>query len=389
MIYFEVIFIVSVVLLFHVYVLYPFLLYVFSKVVADRIYESTGNNGKILSFVIPAYNEESVIAEKIRSILAIDYPREKMQLLVMSDGSTDQTIAVASKALENEFFMDVKIIDVKDRLGKTNIINKAMELAIGDYVVFSDANVFLDKGIGRAINEAFTSDSVGGVAGQLTYLNEGVTGTSENSGLYWRYEEFIKKHESLTGSMMGADGSIFAIRRALFRQLPLHVLDDFCTSMGVISQGYELKFDENIKAYEKSVESSSEEYSRKVRISNRSFNSFKYLSTEIFSGGLWNVFKFISHKLLRWFSFPLLMVVLVSSLCLSLNDRFYGGVLIAQLFCYAAAAIGSRFEFSGIVGKFTSVSYYFLMVNYAAFIGISRSIKGEKVVVWKKAETAR
>ena len=265
-----------------------------------------------------------------------------------------------------------------------------------DIVVFSDANVLLKEDALKVISSNFKDEKIGAVAGQLSYVNEDIDGVAMGNGLYWRYEEFIKLSESRSGSMMGADGSIFSIRRELFRELPIFVLDDFCSSMGVVCQGYRLAFNPSVKAYEKGAEGSSEEFYRKVRISNRSYNSYKYMREDFFQNlSLFDKWKLYSHKVLRWYTGFFMLLALLTHVMLVIQRPDYSflqGLLAVHVSLYLFALlplISKRFLQLKYIGRVVSIAHYFLIVNVAASLGVIKSLLGDKVIVWNKAETTR
>jgi len=392
----ETAFYLCIAILVYIYFIYPLFLYLLSKQVkySKNIGCCNGYKTKV-TIIIPAHNEEAVITNKIKNCFEQDYDHKLLQVIVISDGSTDNTVKYSKETIkECDANIDFKLLEVNERKGKTNIINKAMENVDGELTIFSDANVFLATDAVTNIVYAFADDTVGCVAGQLSYINEDTTATVQSAGVYWYYEEFIKYQESITGSMMGADGSIFAIKTRLFQPLPLYVLDDFCTSMNCIFQGYLLVFDPRVRAFEKSAEKNNEEFRRRVRISNRCYNSFLWMKNSIFAMSFFNVFKFVSHKLLRWYTFLFLLLVFVLNVVgYYLNESTaFQYLLLLQILFYLSALLGTQEKIIrklGAVGKFCNVTYYFVSANFATMIGIIKSFQGIKTAVWNKAESTR
>ncbi|MEH6454246.1 MAG: glycosyltransferase, partial [Psychromonas sp.] len=220
------VFFVSIFCLFYIYILFPAIIYFLGKIKNQHVPLNCGAGDASIVIVVPAHNEESVIEKKIKNHLDLDYPKANYKILVISDTSTDNTSDIVRNYV-NSYPDKVELFEVFDGLGKTNAINKALKNIQCDILVFSDANVYLKSDALLQIEKCYQDETIGGVAGQLNYTNAEVEGAATSNGLYWQYEEMIKKSESLTGSMMGADGSIFSIRRELFHELPLHVLDDF------------------------------------------------------------------------------------------------------------------------------------------------------------------
>ena len=387
----ELVLIISLIVLVYVYFLYPITLRLFALFFDKKLPKLATEESKIL-VVVPAHNEEQVINDKLDNHLKISY--KNYHVVVLADTCTDKT-----EELVNSYIVSdpekVSLYSVSDGLGKTNAINKLIASLEEKYdiLVFSDANVYLAEDSLTEINNQFNSNErLGCIAGQLTYINEDSSGAAQSNGLYWRYEEFIKKYESDSGSMMGADGSIFAIKATLYRQLPVHVLDDFSTSMGAICQGFELKISEKIKAYEKGAESTGEEFARKVRISNRSYNSFRHLKPEIlktFSGV--NIIKLYSHKVLRWYSFLFMLIAFVINLALffTTDNYFYDFLFLSQSVFYTLGFLSFKNIPLFKLSKIGFVAEYFTMANLAAGIGVFQSLKGVRTIVWKKADSSR
>lgn len=382
----------SLFLLLYVYVLYPLIMSILSKKGSDfrggvKVVDKTPT----ITIVVPAHNEERVLEEKILNHMQIKYDKSKFSIHVLCDSCSDGTVNIAEKY--SKLYPElVTYTEVLGGLGKTNAINTLMPKLSSDLIVFSDANVMLEENCLKHIVDTLSGSRVGGVAGQLTYVNESIGGAAESNGLYWRYEEFLKARESDTGSLMGADGSIFAIKRELYRKLPIHVLDDFSTSMGVIAQGFEFKFNQDIKAYEKGAEKNSEEYSRKIRISNRSYNSFRFMKPELTSKlGLFDLWKLYSHKVLRWYSFIFMMMLLCATIYLAYTSIFYSVILTGQALFYFLIFIHWKniIPSDSKIFKVSNICYYFFMVNCAAWIGIYQSLTGVKTITWNKAETTR
>lgn len=340
-----------------------------------------------VTVLVPAFNEAKAISGKLDNCLGLDYPAELLDIVVISDASdddTDEIVSTYTAAYPNR----VRLLRMPTRGGKTAGINAAMQWVNSEITVFTDANVRLHTDAINAAVTALSDEQVGGVAGQLSYVNESASDSASGNGLYWRYEEFIKRFEGANGSLMGADGSIFAIKSSLYRQLPEYVMDDFCTSMAIVMAGHTFSFDASIRAFEKSAEKSSEEFQRKVRIANRSHNSFLALRP-LGRLSIFDTWKFVSHKFLRWYSFVFLTICLGSNLAIALNGShpFFSFLLIMQLASYTLAI--AKFLLPALQLPFLNAWYYFVMANTANAIGISQSWMGKKTVVWQPSISGR
>lgn len=384
----SIVFLLSLLSLVYIYFGYPLIIFMLSKRQLST-HALLDNHYPSVTVVIPAHNEETVIESKLLNHLQLDYPEGQLKIIVLDDTSTDQTFEIASR-IQSEHPFTVEVFQVSDGKGKTHAINTLMPTLKSDIVVFSDANVYLRSDAIRRVVEVFNDPVIGCVAGQLNYVNEDVSGPSFSNGLYWRYEEFIKQCESNTGSMMGADGAIFAIRRPLYRTLDSNILDDFSTSVGVICQGYRLAYSSDICAYEKGAEKSVEEFSRKVRISNRSFNTFRHLKAEIHTKfSVLDLFKLYSHKVIRWFSFVPMLLMILSSFFWMFSSSLGAFLFFLQIFGFAYLWCCYKNESFNVLGKLGDILLYFVMTNFACFIGVLLSLRGKKITTWKKADTTR
>ena len=383
------VFIVSSLALTYIYLAYPFMMYVLNRTVKDKAL--VVERLQSIAVIVPAHNEEKVIAEKIENHLKFNYPGV-LKVYILCDSCSDSTVDISRKysAVHSD---KIEVYEVSGGKGKTNAINEIMPFIKEDIIIFTDANVMLDPSAPSNINRVLQDDDVGGVAGQLSYVNIEKEGAAASNGLYWKYEEMIKMGEAKIGSLMGADGSIFAIRRKFYRHLPVHVLDDFSTSMGVVVQGKLFKFDASVKAYEKGAEHDSEEFERKVRISNRSYNTYRNLRKELISTfNLYDLLKLYSHKVLRWYSFIFLGAAFVCAVLLAGYGSLTGSVLLVgqMLFYMTAYAHHKSIINEGTkLYKISNIIFYFVMVNLASMLGIFKSLKGERISTWKKAESSR
>ena len=380
------IFYFSLFVLVYIYLLYPVIISFLGNCFAKQ------RNGTLpeafidFNIIVAAYNEEKVIEEKILNLLEIDYPHNLYKVTVVSDGSSDETESIVLR-YENLHADRISLLRVENRLGKTNAINKAMADNQCSVVIFTDANVMLSSNSLKVLAKEYSNQKVGGIAGSLTYVNPEASGSAYSNGLYWRYEEFIKEAESRTGAVMGADGSIFSIRARLYRALPIHVLDDFCTSMNVVIQGLEFRFCKALKAYEKGAVGSREEFVRKIRIANRSYNSFKYLKPFRKLGWI-DKWKFFSHKYLRWNTCIFMIAAIFSNFFLMLSgERFWAFCMLLQGVFYLLAI--AKACMPNVKIPFGAIVHYFVFANLATMIGVLKSIFGSKISVWEKAQSTR
>lgn len=382
----ELIFISLVILLFYIYFGYPLSLLLISKIYSKSI--KNKNIQPNVTIIVSAFNEKKVICDKILNSLELDYPKNKFELIVVSDGSTDGTNEIILSFSDNP---NIKPIIIEKNQGKTNAINTAVKESQGDIIIFTDANVKLDISVVKYLINNFADEEVGCVCGQLNYYNDENNMTSGSGSLYWRYEEFIKRYESKTGSTMGADGSIFAIRKALYTQLPLEMIDDFSTSMLILSKGKRIIFEQNAKAYEMHTTNIAEELKRRRRIANRVITARRFISNDLKKLKFIDKIKCFFHKDLRYLTFIILILTFMLNFYIYLMqiNQFYLFTLYVQLLFYILALIGYLFKDRDNVSKILFIPYYFVFMNIMQFLGIIDALRGKRQITWDVAETAR
>lgn len=335
--------------------------------------------------IVAAYNEAKCLEEKIRNALSLNYPAGKLQVLVITDGSTDESPGIVAR------YSMVQHLHQPERAGKTAALNRAVAVARASILVFSDANAMLNRDSILLLANHFADPAVGGVAGEKK-VDQSVPGANKE-GLYWRYESWLKKLDAENGSVMGAAGELFAIRRSLYEPLPDNiVLDDFVQSLQVVIRGYRLAYEPRAFAMEKPSATVKEEMKRKIRIAAGAFQAMirlKPLFNIIRYPG--DAFRFISHRVLRWTVCPpALLLLLLSniSIFISCDSLFYAVSLLLQLLFYLAALLALIFQKLGWRSGIMGLPYYFLQMNVSVCIGFIRFITGGQSVLWEKADRA-
>ena len=250
-----------------------------------------------IAICVCAYNEEAVIERKVRNLLALRQQLGNLEILVYVDAATDRTAALLAP-FEKEILLHV----APRRLGKTHGMNLLVERASAEVVVFSDANVLLEENAIIALADKFRDERTGCVCGHLVYVNAEGSPTASVGSVYWRLEEWIKERESRAGAVMGADGSLFAVRRRLHRPVPTNLIDDMFLSLSVLCDGYRVVRAKDALAFEESVTAPAEEFRRKVRIACQAINVHRELWPRLrkLPGSV--IYMYLSHKLLRWLS---------------------------------------------------------------------------------------
>jgi biofilm PGA synthesis N-glycosyltransferase PgaC len=331
--------------------------------------------------IISVHDEERIIREKIENSLKLDYPKDKLRIVVASDGSIDATNDIV-REYENR---NVILKAFERREGKSATLNKAVVGIEGDILVFSDANAFYREDTLRKLVRNLAAEEVGCVVGHLVYLsNHSYVGKGES--LYWRYESFLNSLESRLKSVLVGTGTIFAMRRELFRPLIKDVANDFQLPAEVASRGLGVVYEKEAIAYEKSTFFFKEEFARKRRIIVRGLTGFRALRENF--GGPLRIFQFISRKLIRWCVGPLLPVLYVVNLLL-IAHPIYLTLFVLQNVFYLLAAIGAVLRRGGVQSRILFIPFYFVMVNAASLAAIVAYVRGYRLASWEKAETTR
>ena len=338
-----------------------------------------------VTFIVAAYNEEDFIEKKIQNTLALDYPRQKLNILFITDGSTDATPALVAK------YPAVQLLHENQRLGKMAAMHRAMEFVQTPYVIFSDANTLLNRESIKNIVRHYRDEKTGGVAGEKKIRQAEIEAVaSAGEGLYWKYESFLKRMDSDFYTVVGAAGELFSIRTELYEYPGDKVLlDDFILSMRICQKGYRVAYEPQAFALESASVSIKEERKRKIRISAGAFQSMVMLA------GLLNVFKYprlsfqyISHRVLRWVLCPLFLplVLLFNIILVSSGESvIYSVFLAAQVLFYLFAFGGYLMSAAKTKIGFLYAPYYFLFINYSLFMGFFRYMRGRQTELWEKA----
>ncbi len=339
-----------------------------------------------VTLVIPAYNEEDFIAEKARNSLALDYPKEKLHILFITDGSTDRTVEILQD------IPGVAVSHSERRAGKSAAENRAMTLVKSPIVIFCDANTYLNEACVRYIVRHYTDPKVGAVSGEKRVMSqEADAASAAGEGMYWRYESTIKRWESGLYTVVGAAGELISFRSNLVQDLEEDtILDDFIQSTRICEQGYRVVYEPEAYAAETASDNVGEELKRKIRIAAGGWQAMSRLGSLL---RFWKhpilSWQYLSHRVLRWsasaLALPLLLLV---NLYLALHSSFYTGLLIAQLLFYGMALLGWALENRRIRLKVLFVPYYFSMMNYAVMAGFLRWRKGGQKAAWERAKRA-
>lgn len=338
-----------------------------------------------VTVLIAAFNEEDYILEKIRNTLSLDYPGEKLQVLIVTDGSSDQTPELVKK------YPAITLLHQPQRQGKIAAVQRAMPFVSTDLVVFTDANTMLNQEALLKIVRHYQDPRVGAVAGEKRILSrEKEAANSAGEGIYWRYESALKKWDSELYSVVGAAGELFSIRKSLFEHVPADTLiEDFYLTLRIAQRGYRVCYEPGAYALEGPSASIGEELKRKIRIAAGGIQAVVRLKDLLnpFRFGMLS-FQYISHRVLRWTLAPLaLLLLLAANVALAWQGLvFYQAALLLQAAFYGSAILGRICESQQLKVKAFFVPYYFFIMNYAVYKGFFRFLKGTQSVLWEKAK---
>jgi len=367
----------AVALIVYTYVLFPAIVLIRGRWFA-RPYK-TDEITPTVSVIVVAHNEAGSIGAKLDNLLSLDYPRDRLEVLVASDGSTDATEGIVRGYAKH----GVRLLGMPRR-GKIPALNAAVAAAAGDVLVFSDANSMFTPGAIRALVRPLADPEIGGVAGDQRYLDED---RRVNAGerTYWNLDRMLKVAQSAAGSVTSATGAIYAIRRRLFRDVPPGVTDDFANSTGVITRGYRLVFAPDAVAYEPVAKNSRREFARKSRVITRGLCGV-LARRELLNPWRHGFYalQLFSHKVVRRLVvFPLLILLLVSP-WLWAHGWPYQLAAVGQLAFYGCALLGKLLEGTRVgSAKLLALPLYFCMVYYASLVAALRVLRGRRIDLWE------
>jgi cellulose synthase/poly-beta-1,6-N-acetylglucosamine synthase-like glycosyltransferase len=375
----EVIFWASVAGVFYPYLIFPLILIIVSRTVNAGVDKRTITPK--VSMIIAAYNEEKSIVAKLDNALALDYPAGSLEIIVASDGASDNTVALAS----NYAGAGVICLDLPRR-GKVFALIDAVEACSGSILMFSDANTMFEPRALQKVVQNFADDTVGGVCGNQLHSKVAIGDTSaQGEQMYWSYDKWLKILESRSGSIVSADGAIYAIRKSLF-QAPesAAVTDDFAISTRVVEQGYRLVYEPEARASEPTAGNARKEFGRKVRIINRGLRGVMLRKKLLnpFRYGFYSLTLF-SHKIARRLVPVFLVLLFVSNFFLVNEHIFYLVTLLLQAGFYFWACFSFLLR-NRTIGrqKVFSLPFFFCLANLAALVALYNLITGNRVTLW-------
>ena len=368
----------SLFLIGYVYAGYPAIAWLRARVRPHPVRRAPSE--PMVSIVVVAHNEEACIEARIENLLALDYPAHRRQILVGSDGSTDETVARARRFAQD----GVQVVSFKQWRGKAGVLNQLVRRARGEIVLFADARQTFDPHVLRRLVARFADERVGAVSGELMLTDSTGTPMGRGASFYWRYEKFIRVHEGRAGSTVGATGAIYAIRRALFRAVPNDtILDDVMIPMRIVQQGYLVQFEQEARAYQAVSRTTRQEYVRKVRTIAGAFQLFarEWWLLNPWRNALW--FETVSHKGLRLLLPVFHLSLFAANLELS-RVPFYGAVFALQTAFYAAAIRGHESRHAARRPIYVSVPYAMCCMLWATVAAFHRFLTDGQHATWEQ-----
>lgn len=328
-----------------------------------------------VSLLVAAYNEAAVIAEKIRNGLALDYPADKLEIVVASDGSKDATAEIVRSLAEGEPVGRIRLLNFETNRGKTVVLNDAVPQLRGEIVAFSDASSMLAPNSIRVLVQSFSDPRIGASSGVYRLLKKDQARLGAQEDLYWKYETFLKVQEAKLGAFTGAHGSLYAIRRELYPfPSPDTINDDFTIPIRILEHGYRVAYEPAAVAYEEAHEM--EGFSRRVRITAGNIEQMREIKSLLWPPRPFVLFCLLSHKTGRLLV-PLFMLVALAANVVLRSQFPYNWLLVGQVLFYGLAVLGGTFS---LRPKILRLPYYFCMINSALFAWVYQALRHGRAI---------
>ncbi len=374
----------SVFFVAYTYLGYPLLIALAARFIHKRA--PTPVSDLRVTLLITAYNEENVIGKKIENSLSLDYPADKLQIIVAADGSTDQTPEIVKQFKDR----GVVLAFTPQRDGKMAAINRAIPLAQGDIIVFSDANNMYDADAIRKLVAPFSDAKVGATTGAKLIIQDGGN-LSGAEGIYWKYESWIKKNETVLGTCTSSVGEILAVRRALYNPPPNNIInDDYYMVLDLIRRGFQIHYVPEARSLEYISATARDEMVRRSRMNAGKYQAISLSFNLLPFNRPLVIWQIISHKYCRAFlPFGFIGALLTNILIVLLQSNspsafFYWILLILQIAFYGAAGVGNRVKFQGVLGKMFYLPTYLVNSNMAILHGFYGYLSKKQTNVWER-----
>ena len=380
----QIFFWICVCLLAYVYAGYPLLVFIVSVLFPKAV--KRWEIEPHVTVLITAFNEEAAIREKLENTLQIKYPAEKIEILVASDGSTDRTDDIVREFADR----GVKLFRQEGRVGKTATQNNAVERAVGEIILFSDATTTYSEDVFRTILPPFADESVGCVAGRLVYIDHESTSVGQGAKSYWNYETFIKTSESRACSLIGASGCLYAVRKSAYEPMYPEACSDFLICTSIYRKGLRSVFAPDAVCFEETNRSADQELRMRVRVISQTFTDL-WRNRDMLNPAKSGFFavEMISHKVLRYAVPFILIGFLTASIVLSPSSTFYALAFVVQTLFYSLAGTGWVLERSGKRLSVLAMPLYFTLANLALLLAFYKFLRGETYTRWDPIRQSR
>ncbi len=379
----EIIFWLSAAALLYTYVGYPLLLALLSKLRPRHVRRAEMLPS--VTVIITAYNEERDLAAKLENTLAVDYPKELLEIIVASDCSSDRTDDIARSFASR----GVRLHRQPERHGKTAAQNAAVELAHGEIILFSDATTHYQPDVVRVLMSSFADASVGCATGRVVYVDPTQSSVGHGTRSYWNYESLLRSQESTVNSLIGVCGCLYAVRRSAYVPLYHEACSDFIIATKMVEQGLRAVYEPDAVCMEETNQQADKEMKTRIRIITQTFSDLwrnRAMMNPLRSG--FYAVQLISHKVMRYLVPLFLIIILAASFVLAPRSIFYALALVAQLGCYAAAALAWLLEHVGIHSRVLAIPQYFVLANVASLIAFYKFVRGERYARWEPIREA-
>lgn len=385
LLFFYILFFLSVYAMVHTYVVYPCLLYVFSKNGKNKTENLYTPNDALpdIAVICAAYNEERVIEEKIKSVFANNYPKEKISFYIGTDACSDNTVPII-KRLQTKYPL-LKLVEFTERSGKINILNKLCALAQADVFVMTDANVYFKEDTFFELVKHFKNEDVKLVCGNIVKRALNKETVTKNELQYLNFENFLKSAESkLWQIVIGAEGGCYALRRDSYLDIPPHfIADDFFITCHVLNTDGKILFEESAVVHEDASAETKGEFRRKARIATGNFQNLAYFKNLLRNPFSKIGFAYISHKVLRWLTPFFFLINLICCVLLLKSCALFAYILVVELFMLLTPLLNSLLEKMGAKVKLLISISHFVVMNRALFVGFVRYCRGVTSSVWQ------
>lgn len=380
-------FVLSVTGILLIFIINPVLLWILSLLKSKKHIEHPIFYPSV-SLIIVAHNAEDMIVKKVKNALSLDYPSDNYEIIVFSDGSTDRT----EKLIKPFISSKLRLFSSTTHKGKFSGINKAVEMSLGEIIVFSDVDAIIDKKAIISLSRYFSKSDVGGVCGRIIIYKD-IMELDTAQADYFRFDSLIKRLESQLGSISSNTGTLYAIRRALFQPVPPAVTDDLYVSLSIIKKNYQFIFEPDAKVYIKAPSiNPAHEILRRRRIVSQSLRGI-YLMRDLlnpFKYGFFSI-RILINKIIRRLLPIFMLLIFFSSLVLSFHYLFFRIIFFLQIIFYLlAVSYLSLFQHTShlrIVARITSLAYYLCLGNFGTLLGLIDFLRGKRIVKWEPSRT--